>query len=556
MKMKKSKRVLVSLFSAALLAGAGSFVTNEVQQQHDPQAGKVQAASYINDYINSQQFGNPQITTYNSSFTNYFGYENGVGRPEGIVVHETANPNSTIDGEVSYMMNNWNSIGAYVHAFVDHSRIINIHPTDYAVWGAGPQANKRFIQIELVREHSTDNFARSINNDAYYVAYLLKQYGLYPSLADNTGSGTVWSHNAVSYWLGGTNHTDPVGYFSQWGYDMNQFYAMVEQKYGELTGNGGGGGTVAPSYDSPTSISDVSKRAVVHGNANNGVYYLINNQFQSFGSSMDYDGQPYDVYQIAKTKNGVEMALIGSGGNPALWINAKNLEYTSADKVKDQSSFVGTAKMNPNVQTYYYINGGFTGADRFGNQNVKIQQRITTTDGKIYYLVQTNRDLRWVRNYDLSGITQDKITNHDTYNGTAWMSNGQTYYFNGSGFDAAEDFGGENVTIQQRIQTQSGAMYYLVSTSRGDRWVQSNTLSNIVSDAIQSIDNFGGTGSIGSDTQTYYNINGIMTKADIQGKASDPITKVAKTSNGKTFYLFTRADGDWRWINADDVTIN
>jgi N-acetylmuramoyl-L-alanine amidase len=45
-------------------------------------------------------------------------------------------------------------------------------------------------------------FARSVNNQAWLAAYMLKQNGLTPSFADkNKGIGTIISHNAVrQYW--------------------------------------------------------------------------------------------------------------------------------------------------------------------------------------------------------------------------------------------------------------------------------------------------------------------------------------------------------------------
>src|SRR5699024_10275984 len=77
-----------------------------------------------------------------------------------------------------------------------------------------------------------DEFAKSVNNQAYLTAEMLKQNGLKPSLADNNeGTGTVISHNAISEYRGGTDHTDPINYFSQWGYDMDQFYKLVEKHY-------------------------------------------------------------------------------------------------------------------------------------------------------------------------------------------------------------------------------------------------------------------------------------------------------------------------------------
>lgn len=191
-----------------------------------------QSLSSANQYIINQNYSNPVIEQQIKNFDRFV-YKDGYGKPKGFVVHETANDNSTITSEINYMTNNWQN--AFVHTFVDSSRIIQIHPTEYAVWGAGPKANPYFVQSELVREKTKEKFYKSINNDAYYVAFNLKQYGLIPVNAHNTGIGTVWSHDAVSRYLGGTTHSDPVGYFAKWGYRFNEFFDLVNYKYNELT---------------------------------------------------------------------------------------------------------------------------------------------------------------------------------------------------------------------------------------------------------------------------------------------------------------------------------
>ncbi|MEX6015251.1 N-acetylmuramoyl-L-alanine amidase [Mammaliicoccus sciuri] len=75
----------------------------------------------------------------------------------GVVIHETANPNSTIEGEVNYMYNNY--FNAFVHAYASGNKIIQTAPSNYLAWGAGANANPYFYQIELVRAHSFDEFA-------------------------------------------------------------------------------------------------------------------------------------------------------------------------------------------------------------------------------------------------------------------------------------------------------------------------------------------------------------------------------------------------------------
>lgn len=157
------------------------------------------------------------------------------GKYIGFVVHDTANPNSTLQGEVNYMYNNWQN--AFVHAFVDGKEIRQTAPADYLAWGSGPYGNAYFYQSETVHEHTLDGFARSVNNQAYLAAYELKRNGLKPKLASaNGGVGTIYSHYDITRYYGGTDHTDPIGYFAQWGYSMNQFYDLVVKHYNQMSG--------------------------------------------------------------------------------------------------------------------------------------------------------------------------------------------------------------------------------------------------------------------------------------------------------------------------------
>lgn len=91
------------------------------------------SANRINDYIASQNYGTPTITK--SIWSGFPKNKYRYGKPEGVVVHETANPNSTIYNEIAYMQRNYQS--AFVHTFVDGSRIINIANPNYLSWGRG-----------------------------------------------------------------------------------------------------------------------------------------------------------------------------------------------------------------------------------------------------------------------------------------------------------------------------------------------------------------------------------------------------------------------------------
>src|SRR5699024_11435052 len=124
-----------------------------------------------------------------------------------------------------------NHRNAFVHAFVDGSRIIEVHPTDYGAWGAGRFANERFIHVELVRVHSFDEFARSINNYSEYIAAVLYKYNLGVTSDEDTGKGTLWSHDAVSRFLGGTTQVDTNGYFARNGFNWNDYITHVTKNF-------------------------------------------------------------------------------------------------------------------------------------------------------------------------------------------------------------------------------------------------------------------------------------------------------------------------------------
>ena len=208
-----------------------------------PSAPKVRAAnvqyeaavnSSINNQIRNNNYTVPKYVEDFSSHIPKIPYRNGVGKPEGIVAHETANPNSTIHNEIAYMKNNYES--AFVHAYVDDNNIIEVAPTDYLAWGAGAQANPRFIHVELVRVYGSDRFARSINNYADYIATNLAYYGLSLDSAERDGVGTLWSHDAVSKFLGGTDHSDPYGWFAENNYTFDELVDLVTQKCQYKTG--------------------------------------------------------------------------------------------------------------------------------------------------------------------------------------------------------------------------------------------------------------------------------------------------------------------------------
>lgn len=193
-------------------------------------------AQSVNSYITANKIKPVGITTSIWSGFPRSDYSKGYGKPEGVVVHETANASSTIYNEIAYMKAHYND--AFVHSFVDADHIINIANTNYLAWGVGYPGNGKFAQFEQVEVHSKSAFAHEIANAAWYTAYLLNKYKLSSNDAAYDYKGTVWSHKAVSEYFGGSSHTDPYGYYLNTGkkyfgqgYTMAEFYQLVKNYY-------------------------------------------------------------------------------------------------------------------------------------------------------------------------------------------------------------------------------------------------------------------------------------------------------------------------------------
>ncbi|MBU5286497.1 N-acetylmuramoyl-L-alanine amidase, partial [Weissella confusa] len=232
MNLRKFKnKVLVGAGSTLAVFGLGTLSV------FSPQI----SANGVNDYIFSKNYQKKTTVNNIQWWLNHRDDANmsyRYGKPEGVLVHETANSGDKLDSnaiwnEINYMLNHSDS--AFVHSFVDSNQAIEIADSGYLSWGAGAMGNARFIQTEQVQVEGKDAFAEELFNLAVLQASYLKKYNLSPSLG-----GTVWSHSMVSHQLGGTNHSDPDGYWADMAarffgttYTMNDYEYLLEQIYNQ-----------------------------------------------------------------------------------------------------------------------------------------------------------------------------------------------------------------------------------------------------------------------------------------------------------------------------------
>ncbi|PKI06136.1 autolysin [Staphylococcus xylosus] len=387
-------------------------------------------SSSINNYIRKNNFKAPNYEQDIASYLPKYNYR--YGKPEGIVMHDTANDNSTITGEINYMKNNYQN--AFVHAYVDGNRIIETANTDYLAWGGGAVANQRFIHVELVHTHDYDSFARSINNYADYAATNLQYYGLVPDSAEYDGAGTVWTHKAVSTYLGGTDHTDPHGYFAAHNYSYDELYDLIYEKYLIKTGQAAAWGTSSSGStsgnnsnntgSSNTGVTAPTKTGSVKVTANNGVGRINTTNDGLYTTVYDQNGKKTDrtnqTLKVTKSATlGNENFYLVSDYNKGTligWVHQGDVNYNAA---KTATSINKTYQIKPG-ETIYTVPWG-TSSQKAGTVSGKSTQMFKATKqqqiGKTNYIYGTVNNLTgWVSLSKLSS-TSNTATSPTTNSG-------------------------------------------------------------------------------------------------------------------------------------------
>lgn len=166
----------------------------------------------INQYI--AQLGYPHVNLTEDIVETFEqeSYATESGDPIDVIIHDTGVEYSTIDTEVTYMIDNYDELGVFVHSFIDNDTILEIADAASKAQGAGPEGNSGYIQFEMTHVYTQDDFAMQLANAAYYTAYMLHEYQLPVTVGEEDGSGTVWTYEMVSEYLGGTDHIDPTDY--------------------------------------------------------------------------------------------------------------------------------------------------------------------------------------------------------------------------------------------------------------------------------------------------------------------------------------------------------
>lgn len=136
--------------------------------------------------------------------------------PSYVAIHETANPGATALEHVSFWSNNPTYAVHYVGDWTEN--IYHTVPDNRLCYQVG-NGNAKVIGIELCHAKTQADFNKVWKVGVEWATWMLKKKGW--------GVDRLISHDDARRWWGGTDHTDPIGYFKKFGKTWDQFKAEV-----------------------------------------------------------------------------------------------------------------------------------------------------------------------------------------------------------------------------------------------------------------------------------------------------------------------------------------
>lgn len=140
--------------------------------------------------------------------------------PSYLVVHSTANPGATAKNHVDYWtrMGNNSTMAHWVIDWTGDGTVYQMAASNVKVYHVG-NGNAYSVGIEICEATNATDFAKVYDEAAKWCADFLKSRGW--------GVDRMISHNDARIKWGGTDHTDPLPYFTRFGKSWDDFKALV-----------------------------------------------------------------------------------------------------------------------------------------------------------------------------------------------------------------------------------------------------------------------------------------------------------------------------------------
>lgn len=247
-----------------------------------------------------------------------------------LVVHETANPGASAYNHTLL----WDRDDTYaVHHVMelDGSVVYNTVPENRLCWHVG-NGNGYTIGIELAHATNASDFAKQWAEAVKWTGDELRAHGW--------DTSRLLSHYEAAQRWGGSDHTDPNGYFAQYGKSWWEFKQAVAAYLGSgyvapIAPTNGNGGTYQPSYSATRTKFPKSTGESVN------IHYALHNRCGSWNGAVTNFND--------SNSEGFAGVPYGSHDMLIAWTDTGTLRYRVHTKESGWLGWVQTANYNDSV---------------------------------------------------------------------------------------------------------------------------------------------------------------------------------------------------------------
>lgn len=261
--------------------------------------------------------------------------------PSYLVIHETSNPGASAWNHVRLYSGSWQYAVQYVMD-LDGSVVYHTMADNRKAWAVG-NGNSRCVNIELTHATNKADFDKQWSEAVKWAGDYLNKRGW--------GIDRMISHNDARMRWGGSDHTDPLQYFMQYGRSWDQFKAAVAAYMG--TGQVGGTVEQAPAQQPAASASSSKSMGVYTSTAS--ALNVRKGPGTGYGVVRSYpNGTRFDLYEVQN----------GWGRTPSGWIS---LQYTTYGKAASAttSKGAGTYRFNTTVNVRTGAGKGYAAVGQY-----------------------------------------------------------------------------------------------------------------------------------------------------------------------------------------------
>ena len=241
--------------------------------------------------------------------------------PSYLVIHETANPGASAYNHVLLYSRGYAYAVQYVME-LDGSKVYHTMYDNRKAWAVG-NGNSRCVNIELAHATNQADFNAQWEQAVRWAGDYLNKRGW--------GIDQMISHNQARLNWGGSDHTDPLSYFSSYGKSWNQFKAEVAEYMGtgQTSGTYSDGGSSTPSYSGEESMGVYTVTASAL-NVRDGIW---GSYIKTYAN-----GTRFDLYEVKD----------GWGRTPSGWICLQYTTYggSTASSGKSAGTYTFTTSVN------------------------------------------------------------------------------------------------------------------------------------------------------------------------------------------------------------------